>query len=304
MLTITGATASGKTRLAALLADKIKGEIISADSRQVYRGMDIGTGKDLEDYIVNGKEIPVYLINILDAGEKYNVYRFQNDFLTVYNQIRSDNKIPILCGGSGLYIEAVLKAYKLIQVPINHGFRESAKEMKDEQLKDIIFKYDRAHNSTDFTERKRLVRAAEIALFYARKPELKNKFPKIESVNFQVVFDRLSRRRRITERLRERLNSGMIEEVEQLLKNGVAAETMIYYGLEYKYVTLFLKKEITYKEMAESLEIAIHQFSKRQMTWFRKMQKKGIKLHQIPGDLPMDEKVNRVLKIYKTENNS
>lgn len=297
IITVLGATAGGKTSLAAHLAYETDGEIISADSRQVYRGMDIGTGKDLEDYMVNSKKTPYHLIDIVDAGYKYNVFEFQNDFLKVYNDINERGKFPILCGGTGMYIDAVLKGYKLINVPVDEILKKELKLKSDEELIEILSANKELHNRSDTSNRKRLIRAVEIALFYEVNPDYDYSFPEINSLIIQVVFDRNSRRKRISQRLKERLQNGMIEEVESLIKKDVPVETLKYYGLEYKFITEYLLNELSYDEMFKRLEIAIRQFSKRQMTWFRKMEKNGFKIHKIDGYIPKDDKIKKIINL-------
>ncbi len=292
ILTITGATAGGKTTLAAHLALRNNGEIISADSRQVYRGMDIGTGKDLGDYVVNGTPVPYHLIDIADAGEKYNVFEFQNDFFEIYSKLKLQNKLPILCGGTGMYIDSVLRGYKLISVPPDEKFRQQAENMTDAELISILEQHKHLHNISDTSNRKRLIRAAEIALYYAKHGTTETEIPKLNSQIFQVEFDRETQRQRITQRLQERLQSGMIEEVKALLDKKIPAETLVYYGLEYKFITQYILGELTYAELFTQLEIAIHQFAKRQMTWFRKMEKDGFVIHKIDGHLPLEEKLS------------
>ncbi len=298
IITVLGATAGGKTSLAAHIAYEFDGEIISADSRQVYRGMDIGTGKDLSDYVVNGKEIPYHLIDIADAGEKYNVFEYQKDFLNAYEDIKARKKLPVLCGGTGMYIDAVLRGYKLINVPHDENLKKELEIKSDKELINILKQNKELHNRSDTSNRKRLIRAVEIALYYRKNKDIDFSYPKINSLNIQVVFDRNSRRKRITKRLKERMQNGMTEEVERLIERGVPAETLKYYGLEYKYITEYLLGEISYDEMFAKLEIAIHQFSKRQMTWFRKMEKEGHKIYKIDGYLPLDEKINRVKELF------
>ena len=297
IITVLGATAGGKTSLATHLAYELKGEIISADSRQVYKGMDIGTGKDLEDYTVNGNQIPCHLIDIVDAGYKYNVFEYQKDFLTVYQDILKRNKFPILSGGTGMYIDAVLKGYKLINVPHSENLKAELELKSDNELINILKTNTELHNRSDTSNRKRLIRATEIALFYLENKEIDFSYPKINSLNIQVVFDRDSRRKRITLRLKERLDEGMINEVETLIDKGVNIETLKYYGLEYKFITEYLLNEISYDEMFDRLEVAIHQFSKRQMTWFRKMEKDGHNIHKIDGYIPLDEKVQKIRQL-------
>ncbi len=301
IITVLGATAGGKTALAARLAYELNGEIISADSRQVYRGMDIGTGKDLEDYIVENKNIPYHLIDIVDAGYKYNVFEYQKDFLKVYLNLKKKGKLPVLCGGTGMYIDAVLKGYKLINVPHSDKLKKELEKKTDSELIEILKQNKELHNRSDTSNRKRLIRAVEIALYYRENKDVDFWFPKIKSLNIQVVFDRNSRRQRITQRLKERLQNGMIAEVENLAEANVPVDTLKYYGLEYKYVTEYILKEISYDEMFKKLETAIHQFSKRQMTWFRKMEKDGHKIHKIDGYLPLSEKVAAVKKLLFTQ---
>lgn len=294
LLTVIGATAGGKTSVAAHAALQLKGEIISADSRQVYRGMDLGTGKDIEDYTINDVAIPYHLIDIVDAGYKYNVYEYQNDFVKAFEDIQERGKFPILCGGSGLYIEAAIKGYKLIHVPVNEKRRQVLEKLTLEELTQILAEMKRMHNKTDVDTKKRAVRAIEIEEYYADHPEIEHHFPEINALNIGIKFDRQSRRKRITTRLKQRLEEGMIEEVQKLLDSGISAENIIYYGLEYKFITQHLIGELSYKEMVEKLNIAIHQFSKRQMTWFRKMEREGIKIHWLDGYIPMEEKMAKI----------
>jgi len=297
MLTILGATASGKTSLATRMAYILQGEIISADSRQVYRGMDLGTGKDLADYEVEGKKIPYHLIDIVDAGYKYNVFEYQHDFLKVYQQLKEKNIFPVFCGGSGMYLEAVLKGYKLINVPVNEELRSRLKSMTDEQLIAKLESYKKLHNTTDIDTRKRMERAIEIEEYYLKNNEHDDYFPKINSLIIGVKFDRDSRRRKISQRLKQRLDEGMVDEVKALLDKGIYPDDIIYYGLEYKYLTQYIIGQLSYDEMFSGLETAIHQFAKRQMTWFRGMERKGFKIHWIDGYAPMQEKTARILKL-------
>jgi tRNA dimethylallyltransferase len=294
LITILGATASGKTLVANHLALKVNGEIISADSRQIYRGMDIGTGKDIEDYSINGTTIPCHLINIVDAGYQYNVFEYQRDFIRVFDDITARNKMPIMCGGSGLYLESILKGYKLIQVPVNEKLRDELSDKSLEELTEILKKYKTLHNTSDVVTRKRAVRAIEIEEYYASHPDTDTYFPEINSLIVGVKFDRNSRRRRITERLKARLKEGMVEEVEGLLNKGLTPDNLIYYGLEYKFITLYLTGKISYNEMFNQLETAIHQFSKRQMTWFRRMEKQGFNIKWLDGYMPVNEKVAKI----------
>ena len=299
LITILGPTASGKTGLAAHLAAKINGEVISADSRQIYRGMDLGTGKDYADYFVEGIEIPSHLIDIENAGVHYNVFRFQTDFIKVFEEIRSRNKFPVLCGGSGLYIEAVLKNYRLTEVPPNKELRKELEGKTLDELTEILKKLKpKLHNHTDIETDRRAIRAIEIEKYYAENPELDSSFPEINSLNIGIDFDRELRRQRITTRLKQRLEEGMLDEVQKLLDSGLTPEQLIYYGLEYKYLTLHLTGLLSYNEMLRQLEIAIHQFAKRQMTWFRGMEKRGTKIYWINGHLPMVEKVEEILRLF------
>lgn len=302
MITLLGPTASGKTSLATELAVMLNGEVISADSRQVYRGMDIGTGKDLSDYVKNGKTIPHHLIDIVEPGIKYNVFEYQKDFLRAYNSIIERGTVPILCGGTGLYLEAVLKGYNLMPVPENKPLRKSLECKSLEELTEILLKLktenlSNMHNSTDVDTVKRAIRAIEIETYYKQNPIEKNSFPSISSVIIGVDIDREERRRRITERLKARLKEGMVEEVRRLLDGGLLAEDLIYYGLEYKFVTEYVIGEITYDEMFRLLETAIHQFAKRQMTWFRGMERRGFTINWIDASLPMGVKIQRVKEI-------
>ena len=302
LVTILGPTATGKTGLAAHLAAKIDGEVISADSRQIYRGMDLGTGKDYADYFVEGIEIPSHLIDIENAGVHYNVFRFQTDFIKVFEEIRSRNKFPVLCGGSGLYIEAVLKNYRLTEVPPNKELRKELEGKTLDELTEILKKLKpKLHNHTDVETDRRAIRAIEIEKYYAENPEFDSSFPQINSLNIGIDFDRELRRQRITTRLKQRLEEGMLDEVQKLLDSGLTPEQLIYYGLEYKYLTLHLTGSLSYNEMFRQLEIAIHQFAKRQMTWFRGMEKRGTKIHWIDGHLPMGEKVAAILQFYENQ---
>ena len=301
LITILGPTATGKTGIAANLAAHLNGEIISADSRQVYRGMDLGTGKDYKDYFVDGVEVPSHLVDIEDAGVHYNVYRFQTDFIKVFEEIQLRNKMPVLCGGSGLYLEAVLKNYRLIEVPPNKELRKELEGKNLDELTNILKELKpQLHNHTDVETDRRAVRAIEIEKYYAQNPKLDTSFPEINSLNIGVYFDREMRRERITTRLKQRLEEGMLDEVQKLLDSGLKPEQLIYYGLEYKFLTLHLIGELTYDEMFTKLEIAIHQFAKRQMTWFRGMEKRGTKIHWINGHLPMEEKVGEIVKLLNS----
>ena len=295
MLTILGPTASGKTTVAAHAAQWLDGEVISADSRQVYRGMDLGTGKDYADYQIDGKQIPFHLIDIVDAGYEYNVFEYQHDFLNAYESICSRGKFPVLCGGSGLYLEAVLKNYKLIQVPVNEELRSSLEVKELDELAELLKSYKTdLHNQTDIETRKRAIRAIEIEDYLVHHPEIDRSMPDINSLVVGVKYDRMSRRRRITERLKQRLDEGMLDEVQVLLDSGLSPEQLTYYGLEYKYLTLHLIGELSFSEMFRGLETAIHQFAKRQMTWFRRMERQGTPVYWLDGYMPLTEKLERI----------
>lgn len=302
IITIVGPTASGKTTLACQLAYSIDTEIISADSRQVYKQMDIGTGKDLGDYIVNGKQIPYHLIDICEAGEKYNIFEFQSDFHKAYNEIKGRGLTPILCGGSGLYVESVLRGYSLVDVPVNPELRTKYETFSLEELASVLAGYRDLHNTTDVDTVRRAIRAIEIEEYKKNYPLEYNEFPKLNSLIIGVDIDRDLRRERISNRLISRLEEGMIEEVKSIMESGVSSEDLIYYGLEYKYVTQYVIGEINKDEMIEKLEIAIHQFAKRQMTWFRGMEKRGLKIHWIDSLLPMEEKMDKIKQLIATNN--
>ena len=308
MITILGPTASGKTPLAAALAKEIDGEIISADSRQVYRRMDIGTGKDLEEYVVGRQEsgdwrkIPYYLIDIVEPGTKYNLFQYQQDFFDAYNNIIGKGKTPILCGGTGLYIEAVLKGYKLSPVPQNQELRDRLEGKSLTELTQILMALkekngSNMHNTTDVDSCQRAIRAIEIETYNIEHPMPLRELPPIPSLIVGVNIDREQRREKITRRLKARLEGGMVEEVKALLDEGIPAEDLIYYGLEYKFVTEYLIGKTTYEEMFQRLEIAIHQFAKRQMTWFRGMERRGFTIHWIEAMQPMEEKVKQIMQL-------
>lgn len=297
LITVLGPTASGKTAFASTLAATIGGEILSADSRQVYRGMDIGTGKDLNDYEIDGKHIPYHLIDIVDAGYKYNVFEFQTDFLKAYNTVTSRGNMPIMCGGTGLYLESILKGYRLIPVPENPELRESLQGKTLSELTEILKGYKSLHNTTDVDTTKRAIRAIEIEEYYKQHAVEANSFPNINSLIVGIDISRELRRERITNRLKARLEEGMIAEVERLLQSGISAEDLIYYGLEYKYVTLYLTGKLEYRYMVQELEVAIHQFAKRQMTWFRGMERRGLHIEWLPYEDSMEKKVERVINL-------
>lgn len=302
MITILGPTASGKTDIATHLAAELSAEIISADSRQVYRRMDIGTGKDLADYVVDGKPVPYHLIDIVEPGTKYNLFEYQRDFLEAYNDIRSRGKNVILCGGTGLYIESVLKGYRLIPVPENKELRHKLEGKSLLELTSILERLkaennSNMHNSTDVDTSKRAIRAIEIEMAYKEAHIEERTFPKIDNVIIGVGIDRDLRRMKITRRLDQRLHDGMVDEVKSLLDSGIQADDLIYYGLEYKFVTEYILGKSTFEEMHRSLEIAIHQFAKRQMTWFRGMERRGFTIHWIDAADSMEEKINEIKKV-------
>jgi tRNA dimethylallyltransferase len=283
LITLLGPTAVGKTHLAAKLAHAIGGEVLSADSRQVFRGMDIGTGKDMSDYIVDGRVVDSHLIDIADAGTEYSVYSFIRDFNAAYHKVIKNKRTPVLCGGTGLYLEAVLKGYNLVEVPENTKFREELESVTDQELLQMLIQKRPLHNTTDSFIRERIIRALEIETFKENNHAVeKTDFSK--SLVFGLRFDRTTIRKRITQRLLTRLEGGMIEEVEQLIRNGVTVAMLRYYGLEYKYIAMYLEGELTYDDMVARLNTAIHQFAKRQMTWFRRMEKNGTRIHWLEGE--------------------
>ena len=298
LISIIGPTASGKTALAVEVARAMKGEILSADSRQVYRGMDIGTGKDIAEYGSGGTRVPYHLIDIVDAGEKYNLFEFQRDFLAAYSDIVSRGALPVMCGGSGLYVEAVLKGYRLIPVPENCELRARLEGKSMEELTTILATYKKLHNTTDVDTKKRAIRAIEIEEHYARTPAHEREFPLLNSLIVGVDVDSDVRRERISRRLRARIDEGLVDEVRALLEGGLSPEQLIYYGLEYKYVTLYLTGALGLDDMIKNLETAIHQFAKRQMTWFRGMERRGLKIKWIDVSLPLQERVGLIKDMY------
>ena len=302
MITILGPTASGKTSLAAALAARIDAEIISADSRQVYRGMTIGTGKDLDDYRQGDRVIPYHLIDICEPGTKYNLFQYQQDFHLIYNNIVARGVRPILCGGTGLYIESVLKGYALSPVPQNQALRDKLADKSLAELTEMLEDLKRRnhsvmHNRTDVDTAQRAIRAIEIETYNLEHPTDNRTLPPIDSVIIGVDINREERRRKITQRLKQRLEEGMVDEIRQLLDRGIAPEDLIYYGLEYKFVTEYVIGKTSYEEMFRQLEIAIHQFAKRQMTWFRGMERRGFTIHWIDALDPMDSKVAQIMDI-------
>lgn len=299
LITILGPTASGKTSLATALAARLKTEIISGDSRQVYRRMDLGTGKDLSDYVVDGYKVPYHLIDIVEPGYKYNVFEYQRDFLVAYEDIKARGLLPILCGGTGMYLESILKGYRLLPVPENKELRESLASKSLEELTDILSRYKKLHNLTDVDTVKRAIRAIEIEEYYLTQDVNARSFPEIHSLIVGVDIDRDLRRQKITNRLKKRLQEGMVDEVKALLKEGINPDDLIYYGLEYKYLTLYAVGKLSYDEMFSQLEIAIHQFAKRQMTWFRGMERRGFQIHWIDAEAPLNENVERIIDLIK-----
>lgn len=301
LITIVGPTASGKTTLAASLASRLDAEIISGDSRQVYRRMDLGTGKDLDDYNVNGRQIPYHLIDIVEPGYKYNVFEYQRDFLEAYRQIQEKGKLPILCGGTGMYIESILKGYRLLPVPENPTLRASLEGKPLDELTQILSTYKKLHNSTDVDTPKRAIRAIEIEEYYRQQPVEEREFPTLKSLIVGIDIDRELRREKISRRLKQRLEEGMIEEVRALMDEGIAPEDLIYYGLEYKFLTMHVTGQLTYEEMFLQLETAIHQFAKRQMTWFRGMERRGFTIHWLDAEMDNPKKIQRIIDLMNSK---
>ena len=295
LVTILGPTACGKTSLAVALAHRLQTAVISADSRQVYRSMDLGTGKDLGEYMYQGSEVPYRLIDIVDAGYKYNVFEYQRDFLKAFDELRAQGQLPVMCGGTGMYLESVLRGYRLVEVPENKELREALADKSLEELTTMLSGYKQLHNTTDVDTCKRAIRAIEIEEYYRVNDVNVREFPEIKSLTIGLDVSRELRRERITRRLHERLAEGMVDEVRGILASGVAPEDLIYYGLEYKYLTLYVIGELTYDEMVSQLEIAIHQFAKRQMTYFRGMERRGVPIHWLDASLSTEEKVEAIV---------
>ncbi|MDR3129120.1 MAG: tRNA (adenosine(37)-N6)-dimethylallyltransferase MiaA [Tannerellaceae bacterium] len=295
LITVVGPTASGKTELAVAIADHIGSELISADSRQVYRRMDIGTGKDLSAYQINDRQVSYHLIDICEPGEKYNVFEYQQDFFHVYEKLRTEGKIPVLCGGTGMYVEAVLRGYQLWEVPKNPELRRSLEGKSLTELSYLLSKYKNLHNTTDVDTARRAIRAIEIEEYYHRATPARRNYTAPRSLVLGLHVEREARRQAISRRLHSRLNEGMLAEVRRLLDEGLSANALIYYGLEYKYLTLHLIGMVSYDTMVQQLEIAIHQFAKRQMTWFRGMERRGIPIRWIDASLPLPEKLSIAL---------
>ncbi len=304
MITIVGPTACGKTRLAVDVALAYDSEVISADSRQFYRGMTLGTGKDLDDYVVRDSQgniirvVPYHLIDIREPGYKYSIYEYQRDFHRVYDDMVSRGKIPVLCGGSGLYVESVLRGYEMHEVPENPELRRQLEGKSLAELEAILKTYKTLHNTTDTDSAKRAIREIEIRDYYRTHAEQLTSYPAVKSLVVGINIDREVRRERITKRLHERLEAGMIDEVCRLLERGIKPDDLIYYGLEYKYLTLHVIGKLSYQEMVDQLEISIHQFAKRQMTWFRGMERRGTKIHWIDYSEPSDAKIAIVSRLY------
>ena len=297
LVTILGPTACGKTSLAVALAHRLQTAVISADSRQVYRSMDLGTGKDLGEYMYQGSEVPYRLIDIVDAGYKYNVFEYQRDFLKAFEELRAQGQLPVMCGGTGMYLESVLRGYRLVEVPENKELREALADKSLEELTTMLSGYKQLHNTTDVDTCKRAIRAIEIEEYYRVNDVNVREFPEIKSLTIGLDVSRELRRERITRRLHERLAEGMVDEVRGILASGVAPEDLIYYGLEYKYLTLYVIGELTYDEMVSQLEIAIHQFAKRQMTYFRGMERRGVPIHWLDASLSTEEKVEAIVRM-------
>jgi tRNA dimethylallyltransferase len=297
LLIVTGPTASGKTSLAVAIAIRLGGEIISADSRQVYRGMNIGTGKDYDDYLIEGKRLPCHLIDIAEPGYKYNVFEYQRDFIKVYTRLKEHNVFPIVCGGSGMYADSIISGYKMVEVAPDSGLRINLEKKPMEELVEILSTYKNLHNTTDIDSKKRVIRAIEIEHFNQFKAKPVSEFPKIRSLVVGILPDRESRRLNISNRLKQRLDAGMVDEVRHLIEQGVKSDILIYYGLEYKFITLYLTGKLSYDDMVRDLEIAIHQFAKRQMTWFRSMERRGVKINWMDGKLSMNEKIDRIMTL-------
>lgn len=299
LITVLGPTAGGKTSFAAHLAAALNTEIISADSRQIYCGMDLGTGKDIADYTVDGHQVPYHLIDILPAGTKYNVFEYQREFFKAFEKISAKGKTPILCGGTGLYIESAIRNYQLIDVPANPSLRKSLEQYSLDELKNMLAAMRTLHNNTDTDTKKRAIRAIEIETFIKENPKVVPSYPKINSLIFGIKNPRALEREKIRIRLQQRLDDGMIDEIKRLMDSGISADDLIYYGLEYKYITLYVTNQLKYEEMFEQLYIAICQFAKRQMTWFRRMERLGMYIYWIDGQLDMERKINFALELLR-----
>jgi tRNA dimethylallyltransferase len=297
MMAVVGPTASGKTAFASHLAYRLDGEVVSADSRQVYRKMNLGTGKDYKDYLVKDKQIPVHLIDRVEPGYKYNLFEYQRDFIKAWKDIRSRKKIPILCGGSGLYIHAVTDSYRLANVPVNENLRRDLEKMTLEELALLLQSMKKLHNKTDTDTRAHAIRAIEIEHFSRDHQDAVLDMPVLRTLFIGIRYGRHEERNRITERLQQRLKQGMVDEVRNLLQQGLSYEDLMYYGLEYKYIAMHLAGKITYEDMVAKLNTAIHQYAKRQMTWYRKMEREGTVIHWINGTIPMEDKLNMAMTL-------
>jgi tRNA dimethylallyltransferase len=295
LITVLGPTASGKTELAVAIADTLHSEVISADSRQVYRRMDLGTGKDLSAYQIKSQPVPYHLINICEPGEKYNVFAYQRDFFRIYEKLRAESKVPVLCGGTGMYIEAILRGYRLWEVPENPELRRSLQNKSLTELTNLLSNYKNLHNKTDLDTAQRAIRAIEIEEYYHRETPVRSSYTTPRSLVLGLHIERELRRQAISRRLHSRLDEGMLDEVRNLLDEGLSPNDLIYYGLEYKYLTLHLIGSLSYEDMVQQLETAIHQFAKRQMTWFRGMERRGISIRWIEASLPLPEKLSTAL---------
>jgi len=298
LVTVLGPTAGGKTSFAAHLAGRLNGEVISADSRQVYRHMNLGTGKDYEDYTVPGRSVPCHLIDIAEPGTHYNVFEYQRDFVSTFSEITDRGHLPVLCGGSGLYINAAIRGYRLIPVPVNEKLREALSAKSLEELTTLLASMKKLHNLTDVDTKDRAIRAIEIEMAYHEQGIEADDYPALRNLCLGIRFQLFATRTRITERLHARLAAGMVDEVKALLNRGLTAETLVYYGLEYKYITHYILGNLSYESMVEQLNIAIHQFAKRQMTWFRKMEREGTVIHWIAGELTLEEKLDIALELF------
>jgi tRNA dimethylallyltransferase len=299
LIAIIGPTASGKTAFAAKLAHRLDGEVISADSRQVYRHMNIGTGKDYDDYQVEGYQVPVHLTDIVEPGYKYSVFEFQRDFIRVFNDIHTRKKFPVLCGGSGLYIDAATRGYRLLEVPRNEDLRRTLQFKKPDELSELLSSLKKLHNKTDTDTKEHEMRAIEIEMYYRENPGIHAILPDLRTLYIGIIYDRATERNRITERLKNRLEKGMVDEVRRLIASGINPDDLSYYGLEYRFITLYLEDRIDYQTMVSQLNTAIHQFAKRQRTWFRKMEREGCIIHWLDGEMTDHEKLNTVIGLLK-----
>jgi tRNA dimethylallyltransferase len=300
LIAIIGPTATGKTILAANLASRVGGEVISADSRQVYRRMNLGTGKDYADYLVKNIPVPVHLIDIVEPGYKYSVFEYQRDFTRVFSDIQSRGKMPVLCGGSGMYIDAAIRAYKLIEVPRNEELRNSLRDKSPDELRQLLSSLKTLHNTSDLDTPERAIRAIEISTYYRESAQFAN-LPQIFPLVIGLQYERESERSRITERLKKRMEQGMVNEVKNLIESGIPSESLLYYGLEYRFITRYLHGELDYPSLFSQLNTAIHQYAKRQRTWFRKMERSGTTIHWINGELPVEEKMEMILKLMNSK---